>query len=75
MARRVPVLLAGFIAVGLIGCSGGASDVEYTRQRAIEQDITATHNVGPTSSQPGMQVNVGSSEPIGVQPWLLDRAH
>ena len=56
------------------GRSGGASDGEYTRQRALENDIAATDDVGPTSAQPGMETNMrGGDEMKDVVPWLSDR--
>jgi hypothetical protein len=56
-------LWAGAIAV-LVGCTAGrAPDSE---ERAIADDVAATHDHGPTSLFPGMD---GRDEPSAAFPW------
>ena len=44
--------LSGVIAA-LAACTQDSSTISGSPGRGIEQDINATHNVGPTSAQPG----------------------
>ena len=54
-------------AFALAGC-GGAPDSEYSQQRGISSDISASLSHGPTSGKPGM---MGSGEPLGAMPWQI----
>ncbi|HWE74286.1 MAG TPA: hypothetical protein VG328_14065 [Stellaceae bacterium] len=44
--------LAGISLIGLAACAGNVPAPSYTQGRAIDQDITATHVVGPTVTSP-----------------------
>jgi len=47
-------ILGGAAALALAGCAdtAPASTPGYTQSRAIDQDIAATHVVGPTTTSP-----------------------
>ncbi|HLJ62732.1 MAG TPA: hypothetical protein VKT70_01410 [Stellaceae bacterium] len=64
-----PILLIGAL---LASCSGGAREVDYSRDRTISQDIESTHNQGPVSATPGLNLR---HEPLGAIPWVLDERH
>jgi hypothetical protein len=68
--RTLPLLAAAFI--GLAACALGARDVDYSRDRGISDDISATHERGPTPIQPG---GARRDEPVGALPWQLDERH
>lgn len=63
MTRRLGLLAP---LVVLIGCGGGARDVDYTQERGISADIAATHATGPGSLDRGETV---TGEPVGAIPW------
>jgi hypothetical protein len=50
----------------LVGCVGGAHDIDYTQERGISADIAATHATGPSSLDRGETVK---GEPVGAIPW------
>lgn len=61
--------LAAIIGVALlVGCAGGAREVDYSPQRNYTADIDASLHHGPTAAKPGM---VGAEEPIGAFPWEI----
>jgi hypothetical protein len=53
MKRTVAFLsLAGILLLALAACADNVPTPDYTQGRAIDQDITAIHVVGPTVSSP-----------------------
>jgi hypothetical protein len=71
MLRSAVVVLGG-VALLALGCTRGARDVDYSRERAISSDIGATLNRGSTAVQPGV---TSRSEPIGAIPWEINQRH
>jgi hypothetical protein len=66
--RWIMPALAGLVAIGLAGCeNSGARDTEYSQQRAISGDISASFDHGSTSKEPGKPV--GQKYPLGAAPW------
>ena len=65
------MLFVVFGAWALVGCEGGAREVDFTPQRAISSDIDASLNHGPTASTPGMS---SSEEPQGAFPWDIGQS-
>jgi hypothetical protein len=67
----------GIAALGLlVGCAGGARDVDYPPDRGISADIAATHSADSSSLFPGMNTSAGEdSEPLGLFPWQLGERH
>ena len=53
MKRTIAFLfLAGMSSLALAGCADDAPPPAFGQSRAIDQDIEATHVVGPTVSSP-----------------------
>ena len=50
--KRTTVFLLGGAALVLLGCSDHSPAPGYAQSRAINQDIDATHVVGPTATSP-----------------------
>ncbi len=69
---RGEALLTVMLATALGGCGMGASDVDYSRDRAISDDIAATYQIGPNGNYPG---RARQSQPLGAFPWQLDERH
>jgi hypothetical protein len=69
-SRTLPLLAAALIA--LAACGLGARDVDYSRDRGISDDISATHDRGPTPLRPG---EAQRDEPLGAYPSTLDVRH
>jgi hypothetical protein len=67
MRKKFSALAASVGALVLVGCSG-AADSDYSQQRGISSDISASLSHGPTAAKPGM---MGSGEPLGALPWEL----
>lgn len=65
----IAALLAA--AASLAGCTGWFGDFDYSQRRAINSDIAATHEIGPTSLYPGENFT-SRSEPLGRYPWQID---
>jgi hypothetical protein len=64
----VPVVLA----LATSSCSG----VDYSRDRAIDADIAASLDRGPSSLYPGWNsAQPLNSEPLGAVPWMIDTPH
>jgi hypothetical protein len=59
-------------AAAVAGCTLGARDIDYSRERGISDDIGAVHDRGPTPLHPGMDLR---DEPIGAFPLDLDQRH
>jgi len=70
--QAAPLVFGAILALGLAGCSGGASEADYTPQREYSADISAALNHGPVASSPGMRQG---DEPIGVFPWDMNERH
>jgi hypothetical protein len=58
-------LIVGATAA-LTACAG--SDIDYSQQRAISEDIDAAYDRGPTSLNPGENPR---DEPEGAYPWRI----
>ena len=61
-----------FIAMSLLalaGCSGPVPAPGYDQSRAIDQDIEATHVVGPTATSPAFTQKVPSP---ALTPWRAE---
>ena len=50
--KRTVVFLLGGAALALLGCGDHSPAPGYAQSRAINQDIDATHVVGPTPTSP-----------------------
>jgi hypothetical protein len=50
--KRTAVFLLGTAGLTLIGCGDHSLAPGYAQSRAIDQDIDATHVVGPTPTSP-----------------------
>jgi PBP1b-binding outer membrane lipoprotein LpoB len=50
--KRITTIIAGLSALALAGCANHVPAPSYTQSRAIDQDIDATHVVGPTTISP-----------------------
>jgi hypothetical protein len=61
------------LLMGACSISGGAHDVDYTRDRAISQDIDAARDPGPTALRPGSDGL--RDEPLNVVPWEASDPH
>jgi hypothetical protein len=74
MRHHGAAMFVGAFGLLLGGCdiSGGAHDVDYTRDRAISQDIDAARDPGPTALRPGVDLR---DEPLRVVPWEADDRH
>jgi len=70
--RRRGIIVAVIAAAALGGCSIGARDIDYSRDRAISQDIDASHQ---TSSPLLKHGQIQHDEPRGSLPWELDARH
>ncbi len=66
MTRSSERILALLTALALAGCAGGGSDLHVAQSRAIDQDIEATHVVGPTTTSPAFTERDPSPT---VAPW------
>ncbi len=63
---------AFFIAMSLLavaGCSNPVPPPAYDQSRAIDQDIEATHVVGPTATSPAFTQKVPSP---ALTPWRAE---
>lgn len=52
--KRTLAIFAGLSMAVLAGCSDAVPAPGYAQSRAIDQDIEATHNVGPTAGSPSL---------------------
>ena len=50
--KRIIALVLGVFGLALAGCADRVPAPSYTQSRAIDQDIDATHVVGPTTTSP-----------------------
>jgi hypothetical protein len=66
MIKLVSICLFVGAAAALTACAG--SNVDYSQQRAISQDIDASFDAGPTSLKPGGY----RYEPNGAVPWRIN---
>jgi hypothetical protein len=66
MNKAIKALSVMFAAAALTGCAMGASDVDYSQQRGINSDISASMDHGPTAGNAGLRE---SEEPKGALPW------
>jgi hypothetical protein len=71
MGRQGSVLAAIVTAI-VAGCTLGARDIDYSPQRAISDDIYATHQTSPRLLQHGQ---IEHDEPADAFPWELDSRH
>lgn len=71
MARSASIAAAALL-LGLAGCGGGARQVDYSQERGIDADISATRNTGPTGDDLG---RLQRNEPYGTFPWNIDERH
>jgi hypothetical protein len=70
---RIPShLLPIAAAVLIVGCNGGAREVDYSQERGISADIDATYQTGPQLLKHGQ---IEHSEPYDAFPWRLDERH
>jgi hypothetical protein len=58
--KRTAVIALGVASLSLPACSDHVPEPAYTQSRAINQDIEATHVVGPTTSSPGFTHKIPS---------------
>jgi hypothetical protein len=61
MARKTAAFLVVMTALAMTACSNSASDVDYSRDRAIGTDIDASLDHGPTAAQPGAEERIGTA--------------
>ncbi len=66
MKRSTTAVLAGSALLALAGCADSVPAPGYTQSRAIDQDIEATHVVGPTVTSPAFTAKDPS--PV-LAPW------
>ena len=66
--KRTAFLIA-IAALALAGCSDRVPPPSYAQDRAIDQDIDATHVVGPTVTSPAFTQKV--PEPA-LTPWRAE---
>ena len=67
MLRAKTTILAAMTALALAGCSSSVPTPAFSSNRAIDQDIAATHVVGPTTTSPALtQVD---TTPTTLTPW------
>ena len=71
MKRTAGFLLAG-AALALFGCGDHAPAPGYAQSRAINQDIEATHVVGPTGTSPAFTQKVPSP---ALTPWRAEETN
>ncbi len=69
--KRTAVFLPALFSLGvavlaLAGCADDAPGPRYTQSRAIDQDIDATHVVGPTATSPAFTQKVPTP---ALTPW------
>ena len=69
---RGEALLTTLLVAMLAGCGIGARDINYSRDRAISDDIAATYQIGPNGNYPG---RARQNQPLGAFPWQLDERH
>jgi hypothetical protein len=50
--KRIIAIALGAAALAMAGCADRVPPPAYTQSRAIDQDIDATHVVGPTATSP-----------------------
>jgi hypothetical protein len=67
--KRTAVIALGVAALSLPACSDHVPEPAYTQSRAINQDIEATHVVGPTTSSPGFTQKIPSP---ALTPWRAE---
>ena len=70
--KRTAVLLLGSATLSLLGCNDQVPAPAYTQSRAINQDIEATHVVGPTTTSPGFTQKVPSP---ALTPWRAEETN
>lgn len=70
--RRTAVFLLGSAALALLGCSDHSPAPGYGQSRAINQDIEASHVVGPTGTSPGFTQKVPSP---ALTPWRAEETN
>ncbi|HVA14839.1 MAG TPA: hypothetical protein VNF99_16455 [Stellaceae bacterium] len=66
MKRSATAILAGSVLLALAGCADSVPAPGYAQSRAIDQDIEATHVVGPTATSPAF---TAKDPPAVLTPW------
>ena len=73
MKRTIAFLsLAAIGMLGLAACADSVPAPGYTQSRAIDQDIEATHVVGPTTTSPAFTQKVPSP---ALTPWRAEETN
>ena len=70
--KRTAVFLVGGAALALLGCGDHLPAPAYTQSRAINQDIEATHVVGPTTTSPGFTQKIPNP---ALTPWRAEETN
>jgi hypothetical protein len=70
MKRTIAAL--SLAAIAMIGCSNRVPTPGYAQSRAIDQDIEATHVVGPTTTSPSFTQKVPSP---ALTPWRAEETN
>ena len=70
--KRTGVFLLGGAALTLLGCGDHLPAPGYAQSRAINQDIEATHVVGPTTTSPGFTQKIPSP---ALTPWRAEETN
>jgi hypothetical protein len=70
--KRTAVIALGVASLSLPACSDHVPEPAYTQSRAINQDIEATHVVGPTTSSPGFTQKIPSP---ALTPWRAEETN